>query len=165
MLLLLMVAHLASSQRSVIGFDSEGRITIQGDNSRLGQRGGVSSEAVPEDRQEFLPTLSGRGKEVQVEGRSGVHTQSLTLNRLSGGPVSITIERQAARTQVRLHSPTPTTVFRFWEECWWPINKLLGLLVLLGKASFEPSVCTWQCTLILLILLPCVWFLLPPLLL
>ena len=71
------------------------KLWLQGDRSRLGLRGSASSE--------FVPTLSKRDKsevifpqeiEEQQEGQGGVQTEDLTLNRLSGGQVSITLERQ-----------------------------------------------------------------------
>ena len=71
------------------------KLWLQGDRSRLGLRGSASSE--------FVPTLSKRDEsevifpqeiEEQQEGRGGVQTEDLTLNRLSGGQVSITLERQ-----------------------------------------------------------------------
>ena len=80
----------------MIGFDALGRVTVQGDRRGLGLRGSASSE--------FVPTLSQReeGTKEQEAGRSServagrssaVQTESLTLNRLNRGPVSITIER------------------------------------------------------------------------
>ena len=71
------------------------KLWLQGDRSRLGLRGSASSE--------FVPTLSKRDEsevifpqeiEEQQEGRGEVQTEDLTLNRLSGGQVSITLERQ-----------------------------------------------------------------------
>ena len=111
------------STRRVIGFDALGRVTVQGDRRGLGLRGSASSEFVPtlsqrEEEQEAgrsseqvagsSERIVGRSSE-QVAGRSServagsservagrssaVKTESLTLNRLNGGPVSITIER------------------------------------------------------------------------
>ena len=71
------------------------KLWLQGDRSRLGLRGSASSE--------FVPTLSKRDEsevifpqeiEEHHEGQRGVQTEDLTLNRLSGGQVSITLERQ-----------------------------------------------------------------------
>ena len=98
----------------MIGFDALGRVTVQGDRRGLGLRGSASSEFVPtlsqrEEEQEAgrsseqvagsserVAGSSGRvaGSSGRVAGRSSaVKTESLTLNRLNGGPVSITIER------------------------------------------------------------------------
>jgi len=76
-------------QRRVIGFDAEGRITIQGDRGRLGLRGSASSE--------FVPTLSKRDESEVIfpqekqEQEGEVQTEALILDRLSG---SGTLERQ-----------------------------------------------------------------------
>lgn len=66
---------------------------LQGDRSRLGLRGSASSE--------FVPTLSKRDEsevifpqEKQKQERQEVQIEALTLDRLSGGKVSITLERQ-----------------------------------------------------------------------
>ena len=65
---------------------------LQGDRSRLGLRGSASSE--------FVPTLSKRDESEVIfpqekqEQEGEVQTEALTLDRLSGGKVSITLERQ-----------------------------------------------------------------------
>ena len=85
----------ACPNQSVAKFVASCKLWLQGDRSRLGLRGSASSE--------FMPTLSKRDesevifpqetKELKEEGR-GVQTEDLTLDRLSGGQVSITLERQ-----------------------------------------------------------------------
>ena len=64
------------------------KLWLQGDRSRLGLRGSASSE--------FVPTLSKRDESEVIfpQEKQEVQTEALTLDRLSGGKVSITLERQ-----------------------------------------------------------------------
>ena len=108
------------------------KLWFQGDRSRLGLRGSASSE--------FVPTLSTRDEsEVifpqmeQEQERRDVQTENLSLNRLSGGQVSVTIERQqtpmrlggvlVANEQVVGPPCTARSIFyqknRIFRKPWW----------------------------------------------
>ena len=95
------VVVVACQNKSVANIVAYYKLWLQGDRSRLGLRGSASSEFVPTlfKRDESEVIFPQQEKQEQKGGE--VQTESLTVDRLSGGKVSITLERQQ-QTERRL---------------------------------------------------------------
>ena len=95
------VVVVACQNKMVANLVASYKLWLQGDRSRLGLRGSASSEFVPTlfKRDESEVIFPQQEKQEQKGGE--VQTESLTVDRLSGGKVSITLERQQ-QTERRL---------------------------------------------------------------